>query len=91
MLTLALRSDILALLETAKAAQNERGGPPWSDSSVSKACFGHGEFAPNLRKWSGGQGGPTLEKTLKFERFLRDSIGDKAYQEFLKARANDFD
>lgn len=84
-MTLQLKSDILSLVEEVqkhKAAEGET----WSDSRISTLCFGHGEYVHLLRKWDGGKGGPTLDKTLKFEQFCREQIGEKAYNEFRHKR-----
>ncbi len=84
-LTLKLKEDILALLEVAQRLQAAKG-EPWSDSLAAKLCFGHGEFVGNLRRWSGGNGGPSMQKVLDFERFLVDNIGEKEHQKFLRSR-----
>lgn len=85
MLTLKLKSDILDLLEVAQRIYAQRG-ETLADSKASTLCFGHREWVSNLRKWDGGPRGPTMEKVEQFERFLRETVGEKAYAKFLKER-----
>lgn len=85
-MTLKLKEDVLALLELVKE-KKEREGDPLSDSKAAVLCFGHGEFVGNLRRWDGGKGGPTLEKTGQFETFLRDQLSEAEYEEFRVQRA----
>jgi hypothetical protein len=85
-MTMQLRQGIIDLLEEVQKSQTARGEEPWTDSRASKECFGHGEFMLAMRKWEGGRGGPTMEKTLAFERFLAEQIGEKKYHRFLKRR-----
>lgn len=82
-LTLKLKEDILALLDVAKRVKAKQG-EEWSDSLVAKLCFNHGEFVLNLRKWEGGNGGPSFQKVLEFERFLVLNIGPVEHAKFLK-------
>lgn len=82
-LTLKLKEDLLALLEVAKRVKAKEG-QEWSDSLVAKLCFGHGEFVGNLKKWVGGNGGPSMKTMLEFERFLIDNIGPVEHAKFLK-------
>lgn len=86
-LALGYKSNLLALL---KIVQQKHG---WADSKVSKLCFGYGDFIGAFRKWTGGKKGPTLEKTMVLEQFLREQIGEEEYQKFLAGRvpADDFD
>ena len=85
-LTLKLKQDIIDLLEFVQTKKNV-GGTPWADSTASRECFGHGEYVGNLRKWDGGTGSPTLEKTLKFERFLIEQISAEEYETFISTRS----
>lgn len=84
-LTLKYKGDVLALLETVQMAQ-AKAGDPWSDTKVSKLCFNHGEFVNQFKKWQGGNGGPTLDKVMRLEIFLRDQLGEQAYDQFLQER-----
>lgn len=84
-LTFRLRQDIIDLLEFVQAKRNAEE-KPMADSTASKLCFGHGEYVTNLRKWDGGPGSPTLEKTLQFERFLLEQLDEKELEKFLKTR-----
>lgn len=84
-LVLRLKADVLELLALVQDKQGKKG-EPWADSMVSKLCFGHGEFVGNLKKWDGGSGGPTLEKTLKFERFLASNLDPKDLAKFMRGK-----
>lgn len=84
-MTLKLKQDVLDLLDAAKKIYAERG-ETLADSKAAKMCFGHTDYVSSLRKWDGGKGGPTLEKTYVFEQFLRQTIGEKEYGKFLKSR-----
>jgi hypothetical protein len=84
-MTMKLRDDILALLKLVQE-KKDREGDPWSDSRISTLCFKHGEFVGRLRAWTGGPGSVTLEKAQVFENFLRDQIGDAAYNDFVAQR-----
>lgn len=84
-MTLQLKADILALAEEVQKHKSAEG-ETWSDSKISALCFGHGEYVHLLRKWDGGKGGPTLDKTLTFEQFLREQLGEPKYNAFVKSR-----
>lgn len=94
-ITLSVKDFILSLLEKVKE-KKERAGDPWSDSKAAQLCFGHGEYVGNLRRWTGGKGSPTLEKTAQFEGFLKDQLSDEEYEAVVSAHAraligDDFD
>ena len=85
-LTLKLKTDILDLLDEAKKTM-QKNGQVWSDSGISKACFGYGDFIRSLREWEGGaKPSPTMGNVAKLEQFLRDQIGEKDYERFIKKR-----
>lgn len=88
MMTLQLKENLLALLDAVRTAQAKKGNLPWSDSAASRAAFNtNGEFVITLRKWDGGKGSPTFEKVLQFEQRLKDELGQKGYNKFIKERA----
>lgn len=84
-LSLAYKQDILALAALVQQIKLN-AGETWSDTTISKHCFGHGEFVHILRAWQGGRGGPTFDKVMKFEQFCREQIGEREYDKFRKER-----
>lgn len=58
----------------------------WSDTFISRECFGYGDFTSKLRKWTGGTNSPTMEKCGKLEAFLLDQLKEAEITAFMKTR-----
>lgn len=85
-MTLQLRDDILALVDAVQAKKN-LDGERWSDSRASKLCLNDGDFVGKIRRWDGSNSSPTLTTVLKFEAFLRNELGPKDLEKFLRKRS----
>jgi hypothetical protein len=86
-MSLKLREDVIALLEEYQRREGAAGRPA-ADSSVSKECFGYRDFVSKLRKWGPNESkGPTIELVMRFEQFLRERLGEEAYDRFRIERA----
>lgn len=85
-MTMKLRDDVIALMEEYQRLEGSKGNP-LSDSRVSRDAMGYADFVGILRGWTGGKGGPTMEKVARFEEHIRTQVGDEFYKAFMARRA----
>ena len=87
-ITLRAKEDVIALMEEFKRLQKDAGNT-WADTTISEAALNDRNFIQKLHRWKGGPQSPTMQRLARFEEWLRQQIGEEAYNSFRTRRASE--
>lgn len=84
-LTLALRDDILALVDIVQQKCRDKS-QSMADSTIGQLAVNDRNVISILRAWSGGKGALSMDRVARIEAFLAAQIDEDEYHAFIKAR-----